>query len=162
MIFEPMKYATVLLALAFGIPVLGQTSVEENPQTANWTKMGPTIEGSRGFTLHSRGIKMNSSGSYELWVKIVPVNQSAFARRYDLPKGTEHIIQYATVDCDKRLVLLERTTAYDSSNKILSGRVSGLTPSSKKEAVKPGSIGEAVYRFVCVESTSIPLPKKQD
>ena len=159
MIFEPMRYACILIALAFAVPIFGQTAAEEDSQTANWSKMGPTIEGTRGFTLHSRGIKMNSAGSYELWVKIVPVNQSAFARRYDLPKGTKHVIQYATVDCDKRLILLERTTAYDSTNKVLSGRVTGLTPSSRKEAVRPGSIGDAVYKFVCVESTSVPLRK---
>jgi hypothetical protein len=124
--------------------------------------MGPTIEGSRGFTLHGRGIKMNSSGNYELWVKIVPVNQSAFVRRYDLPRSTVHVIQYATVDCAKRLILLDQTTAYDSANKTLGGRVTGLTPSSKKEAVRPGSIGEAVFRFVCVESTSLPLTKSKE
>ncbi len=158
-----MRYMLVLLALA--VPVFCQNvrpSVAENTQTGDWSKLGPTIEGARGFTLHGRGIKMNGRGGYELWVKIVPENRPAFARRYDLPRGTNHVIQYATVDCDKRLVLLEQTTVYDSSSKSLSGRVTGLTPSSRKEAVKPGSIGEAIFRYVCVESTSLPLQKTRD
>ena len=158
-----MRYLLVLLALAApGFCQNVNSPTEVNSSMADWSKLGPTIEGARGFTLHGRGIKMNRSGGYELWVKIVPENRSAFARRYDLPRGTDHVIQYATVDCEKRLVFLEHTTAYDSSSKSLSGRVTGLTPSSRKEAVRPGSIGEAVFRYVCVESTTLPLRKTED
>lgn len=125
--------------------------------TTNWSKLGPTVEGTRGFTLHGKGIRLNPDGNYELWIKIIPFNRPSFVKRYDLPVATAFVLQYATVDCRKRLLLFERTSAYGTDNRTLEGRMSGITPASKKDIVKPGSIGEALYRFVCVETTTLPL-----
>ncbi len=147
-----MRYVLLLLVLAFAAPVFGQDpkpAAAENPRTANWSKLGPTVEGPRGFTLSGRGIRLNASGQYELWVKIVPTEQSSFVRRYDLPHATGYVLQYATVDCGKKLLSLERTAIFDRSNGPLEGKITGITPSSKRGTVKPGSIGETIFKYIC-------------
>ena len=152
----------VLFAVAFAAPVLGQDTkpAVENPMTANWSKLGPAVEGSRGFTLSGRGIRLNASGQYELWVKIVPTDAAAFVRRYGLPRGTDYVLQYATVDCGKKLLLVEKTAAYDAAHGALAGRTSGITPSTRQGAVKPGSIGETLYKYVCEDPSLSPLNQK--
>lgn len=156
-----MKHLYALLIVLFAAPLFGQEvktgdAKPENFTTQNWSKLGPATEGTRGFTLHSRDIRLNSSGQYELWLKIVPANTAAFNKRYDLPKNTAYVLQYATVDCAKKLLLFERTSLYNEANAIINGRVTGLTPASRKDSVKPGSIGESVYKNVCVDPTTLP------
>lgn len=158
-----MRYLLVLLV--FAMPVFGQdvnSTGAENPQTANWSKLGPAVEGSRGFALSGRGMRINRSGQYELWVKITPNDTGWFVRRYDLPKGTAYVMQYATVDCSKKLLLLERTAMFDSGQKQLEGRITGITPSSRKDAVKRGSIGETVFKYVCEDRSAVPATDGRD
>ncbi len=167
MIVEPMKFILVLLAAMFSAPfVLSQDmkkpQVSDSNTTGNWSKLGPTVEGPRGFTLHGRGIRINSQGQYELSVRITPVSLLPFIKRYDLPKATSFVVQFATIDCEKRLVSLEKTEIFGVSGQAIEGKITGITPSSRKESVRPGSIGEALYRFVCVETTSLPMTKGQN
>lgn len=162
-----MKLIIALLFVVSAVPLFGQDSKpvpanSDNSLAANWSKLGPTTEGSRGFTLHGKGVRLNGQGQYELWIKIVPTNAAAFGKRYDLPKGTAHVLQYATVDCNKRVVLLEKTSAYDSTGAVLAGSTSALTPSARKSTVKPGSVSEAVFRYVCLEPTSLPMVENRE
>lgn len=160
MIFDAMRYILVLsVSLVFASVAAAQEVKQGGAESANWSKLGPAVEGPRGFTLLGKGIRINGSGQYELWVKVVPGNQPAFIKRYDLPKGTEYVVQYATVDCDRRSVSLEKTALYGMQDKVMVGNITSITPSSRKETVRPGSISESVFRFVCVETTSLPLPK---
>jgi len=156
-----MKTTICCLVLALAASASGQ---DEKPMTAaeqamNWSKLGPTIEGARGFTLQGRGIRINKEGQYELWVKIVPENRADFSKRYGIPRNADHVLQYATVDCEKRSLFFEKTSVFDESGKAMESRTNLLTP-SKKDAVKPGSIGEALYKYVCVETTALPLTVK--
>lgn len=156
-----MKHLFALLIVLFAAPVFGQgvkpsDSKAENFTTQNWSQLGPATEGAKGFTLHGRGIRVNSAGQYELWVKVIPANAAVFNKRYDLPKNAAYVLQYTTVDCAKKLLLFEKTALYDSANAIVEGRVTGLMPASKKDAVRPGSIGESVYKNVCVDPTTLP------
>lgn len=146
------------LLLAFAAMTYGQDSqpVDKDPMAANWSRIGNPVDGPRGFTLHGRGIRINQSGAYELWVKIVPANSAVFIKRYSLPKTTDYVLQHATVDCAKKLLFLEKTSAFDSANKQLEGNVSALTPSSQKTAVRPGSIGETLFRSVCEDPSTFP------
>jgi hypothetical protein len=162
MIFDVMRYTVVLFAalLLAGVAAgqdLKKPTAADSAVYGNWSKLGPTVEGTRGFTLHSRGIRLNKTGQYELWVKIVPTNSQAFTKRYDLPANTGYVMQHATVDCGKRLLLLEKTALFDTADKVLKGQTSAMQPPSQKAAVKPGSIGESIYKFVCLETTSLPL-----
>ena len=166
-IFVAMKYIVVLLAAIAAAPLFGQdtTHAPAKPpitEAKSWSKLGQPIEGAKGFTLHGRDIRLNREGEYQLWVKITPTNTTAFARMYSLPAATNFVLQYATVDCNKRLLLLEKTGAYDADGKVLEAKSETLTPASKKDTVKPGSVGEALYRFVCVETTSLPLTENRN
>lgn len=129
--------------------------------TQNWSKLGPGTEGPKGFTVQGRDIRVNSAGQFELWIKVLPSNTTAFAKRYDLPRNIAYVLQYATVDCEKRLLSFEKTGLYDSDNTVLTGRVDGLVPDSKKDSVKPGSIGESVYKYVCVDPATLPKSDQQ-
>ena len=156
-----MKHLFALLVVLMAAPVFGQEvkisdAKPANFTTQNWSKLGPATEGPRGFTLHSRDIRLNSAGQYELWIKVIPANAAAFNRRYDLPKNTAFVLQYTTVDCAKKLLLFEKTALYDAANAIVNGRVSGLVSTSKRDSVKPGSIGESVYKNVCIDPTTLP------
>jgi hypothetical protein len=162
-----MKYIMILLAVIAAAPVFGQntTAAPEKPANAraeNWSKLGPTIEGTKGFTLHGRDIRLNREGQYQMQVKITPGSLPTFTKRYSLPGSTNYVLQYATVDCSKRVLLLEKTIVYDADGKPVSAPNESLTPSSQKETVKPGSVGEALYRFVCVETTSLPLTENRN
>lgn len=157
-----MKYIVILLAAVAATPLLGQAPAtppakQPSPEAGNWSKLGQPIEGAKGFTLHGRDIRLNGEGQYQMLVKITPASSATFARRYSLPAATNYVLQSATVDCTKRVLLLEKTGAYDADGKLLDAKGETLTPSSRKDTVKPGSVGEALYRFVCVETTSLPL-----
>ncbi|MGD9589735.1 MAG: hypothetical protein AB7Q37_17145 [Pyrinomonadaceae bacterium] len=156
-----MKTTICCLLLLLAGSTLGQdvkpTTAAE--QAMNWSKLGPTIEGARGFTLHGRGIRINKEGQYELWVKIVPENKADFSKRYGVPRNADHVLQYATVDCEKRSLFFEKTSVFDGSGGPIESKTNLLTP-SKKDAVKPGSIGEALYKYVCIETTALPLTVK--
>lgn len=135
------------------------TAVSGSPADDNWSKLGPTVEGERGFTIHGKGIRTNKDGRYELWIRIEPVNTAAFARRYNLPREMSHVVQFATIDCAKNLLALEKTSVLGADNKAIPAKTGLLTPSSKQQNVRPGSIGEAVFRFVCIDTTTMPLTK---
>lgn len=161
-----MIYKLVFLAFILATPVFGQDVKPTNNggevATGNWSRIGSPVEGNRGFTLYGRGVRINNAGAYELWVKIVPANPSAFIKRYSLPKNTEYAQQYATIDCAKKLLLLEKTAAYDSGNKVIDGNTSSLTPSSKKDLVKPGSIGDVLFRSVCEDPSTLQKTQIQN
>jgi hypothetical protein len=160
---DGMRYILPLLVIAFAVPVFGQDAKpDETGLTANWSRIGDSVEKNRGFALYGRGIRLNRAGAYELWVKIVPANAAVFNKRYSLPKGTDYVLQYATVDCSKKLLLLERTALYDSSHKAVEGNASALTPPSKKDSVKPGSIGDALFRSVCDDPSLLPKTDAQN
>lgn len=147
---------TVLLAGS----AFGQAANTEAPKSEEakaefinpkyWSKLGPPTDGPRGFTLFSRNILPNPEGQFELWVKIVPVTAEAFRKHYGMPQDAIYVLQYATVDCDKRALLLEKTGVYDLSDNRLNTGSSALTPKSAKDRVKPGSIGATVFEYVCV------------
>lgn len=155
---EEMIYRIVLLAIAFAIPAAAQDIKPTEPTTSagNWSKIGTPIDGSRGFTLYGRGIRLNTEGAYELWVKIVPANTAAFVKRYSLPKNTSYAMQFATINCSKKLLLLEKTTALDTADKSIEGNMSALTPASKRDSVRPGSIGDVLFRSVCDDPSAMP------
>ncbi|MGE0655056.1 MAG: hypothetical protein AB7F88_02915 [Pyrinomonadaceae bacterium] len=147
-----MKYTCGLLLLFCAAPVFCQdarSTVADKPETSNWSKLGPTVEGSNGFTLSGRGIRLNGSGLYELWVKISPTNRGSFVKRYRLPGGSSYVLQYATVDCRGNTLSLERTAAFNSHDVQIEGKLDGIIPASKKDAVKPGSIGETLFKYIC-------------
>ena len=156
-----MRNLFALMIVLFAAPAFGQDvktgdAKAEHFATQNWSKLGPATDGPRGFTLHSRDIRLNSSGQYELWVKIIPAKTETFNKRYDLPKNTAFVLQYATVDCEKRLLLFERTALYDAGSSVVEGRVTALVSAAKRDSVKPGSIGESVFKNVCVDPTTLP------
>ncbi len=162
-----MRYIVILLAAIAAAPAIGQntTAVPVKPAetpTGNWSKLGSPIEGTKGFTLYGRDIRLNGDGQYQLNVRITPSSIPTFAKRYSLPASTNYVVQSATVDCNKRLLLLEKTTVYDAAGIPVEAPNESLTPSSRKDTVKPGSVGEALYRFVCVETTSLPLTENRN
>lgn len=116
-----------------------------------WTKIGGHDDMERGFTLFSRNLLPNPDGQIELWVKIVPKNKHEFNRHYDLSSESAFVLQYATVDCAKNFVFLERTAVYDVDNNKLGAGSSSLTPKNARDRVKPGSIGGEVFQSVCVK-----------
>jgi hypothetical protein len=156
-----MRNLFALAVVLFAAPVFGQNikpsdSKPENFTTQNWSKLGPATDGPKGFELQTRDIRLNSAGQYEFWVKVIPADVAAFTKRYDLPKNTAFVLQYTTVDCKKKSLLFEKTSLYDSDSAIVEGRSTSLVSSSKKDSVKPGSIGESVYKYTCVDPTTLP------
>jgi len=118
--------------------------------TKYWSKIGEMKDDTKGFTLFSRNLFPNPEGQIEFWVKIVPKNVVDFNRRYDLSGNSAFVIQYATVDCTRRFLSLERTGVYDSGNVRLGSGSSTLTPKSSRDRVKPGSLGAEIYQSICV------------
>lgn len=117
----------------------------------NWSVLGKPVEGSNGFTLFSRNIQPKTEGLYQLWVKIVPSNKAAFNKRYNLPKASAFSIQQATVDCGRKQVLTEKTSIFDVDNNELNVGSSDLIQKSSRNRVKPGSISEAIFDYICVK-----------
>ena len=116
-----------------------------------WTKIGGQPDKDHGFTVFSRNLLPNPEGQIELWVKIIPNNAAQFNRHYELSAESAFVLQYATVDCSKNFLLLERTAVYDANNTKLNNGSAALTPKSARDRVKPGSIGGEVFQSVCVK-----------
>ncbi|CAN5557595.1 MAG: hypothetical protein M3Q26_13225 [Acidobacteriota bacterium] len=145
------KLLPFFIVLLFA-PVFGQDeSRTDSFSTNNWSQLAPPTVGSKGFSLFSRDIRLNRAGQYELWIKIIPASPASFNKRFDLPSNTAFVLQYTTVDCEKRLLKFEKLTVYYSSETILKSGPSTLFPTSKKDTIKRGSVGEAVYENVCVK-----------
>lgn len=151
-----MKKLRPLLILIFASSLFGQAAKTEDPKaelfsTKNWSRLTGPTESSRGFALFSRDIRENGSGKYQLWVKIVPSDTGTFNKRHNLPADASYVLQYASVDCGKKLLIFEKTTVYDSREALTKIQSSAFSSKSKRGAVKPGSIGEALYESVCVK-----------
>ena len=116
-----------------------------------WTKIGGQEDKDHGFTLFSRNLLPNPEGQIELWVKIIPNNAAEFNRHFDLSSESAFVLQYATIDCTRNFLLLERTAVYDANNTKLNNGSSSLTPKNARDRVKPGSIGGEVFQSVCVK-----------
>jgi hypothetical protein len=116
-----------------------------------WSKIGEQKDPARGFTLYSRNLLPNPEGQIELWIKIVPSNLEQFNNFHDLSSNAAFVLQYATIDCAKNFLLLERTGVYDANNVRLNNGPPGLTPKSARERVKPGSIGAQVFHSICIK-----------
>lgn len=150
-----MKKLLPLLIVLFAGQLFGQATKNEDPKidtfsTNYWSLLAGPSEGPKGFTLFSRDIKLNSANQYELWVKTVPVNAAVFNKSYGLPSSAAYVLQYATVDCTKKLLMFEKASVYDSGEAILKDRFSPVFMPTKKARIKPGSIGEAVFVGICV------------
>lgn len=136
------------------MPNVANSSVMARAEFMNakyWTKIGGSDDKEHGFTLFSRNLLPNPEGQIELWVKIVPKNSGEFNRRFDLSAESAFVLQYATVDCTKNFLLLDRTAVYDANNTKLGTGSSSLTPKSSRDRVKPGSIGGEIFQAVCVK-----------
>jgi hypothetical protein len=157
-----MRKLTVVLSLGLFIcPALGQSSNTAPPKAENvraefmdakyWSKIGEQTDPVRGFKLYSRNLLPNPDGQIEFWVKVIPANLEQFNKTYDLEPASAYVLQYATVDCGKKFLLLERTGVYDTNNVRLGGGPPSLTPKSTRDRVKPGSIGAEIFHSICIK-----------
>ncbi len=145
-------FASSLFAQSAGIPTTTPEAARAEFMNAKfWSKIGAYEDAKLGFTLFSRNLYPNPEGQIELWVKIAPSNPEQFRKRYGLEPSAAFVIQYATVDCSKHFLLLEKTGVYDRNNTRLSAGVANLTPKSARDRVKPGSIGAVVFESICVK-----------
>ncbi len=157
-----MRKLIVLVGVALCVgSVLGQTKSAVPTKTEDvraefmnakyWSKIGEQEDPLKGFTLYSRNLLPNPDGQIEFWVKIVPSNLEHFKKAYELDTNSAYILHYATVDCGKNFLLLERTGVYDSGNVRLGAGPPGLTPKSARDRVRPGSIGAEIFHSVCIK-----------
>ena len=157
-----MRKLIVVLSLVFSVSSAFAQNQEAAPPKAEnvraefmnakyWSKIGAQTDPVRGFTLYSRNLLPNPDGQIEFWVKIVPTNLEHFNKAYDLGPNTAFVLQYATVDCGRNFVLLERTGVYDTNNVRLGNGPPALTPKSVRDRVKPGSIGAEIFHSVCIK-----------
>lgn len=116
-----------------------------------WSDLGKPTEKDRGFSLFSRNIQPKTDTLFELWVKIVPKDTYEFNRKHKLPSNTAYAIQYATVDCGRRQIVMERTAAYNSANMKLDATKSELVRNQTRSRVRSGSINEVVFDFICLK-----------
>jgi len=149
-------FVLVFAAVGFGqttaAPTSGERARVEFMDLKYWSKIGEQKDPVRGFTLYSRNLLPNPEGQIEFWVKIVPTNIAQFNKRYGLASNAAFVLQYATVDCTRNVLLLERTGIYDAGNvRINSGGPSSLTPKSSRDRVKPGSVGAEIFQSICVK-----------
>ena len=133
------------------VPIKAENARAEFMNAKYWSKIGEQTDADKGFTLFSRNLLPNPEGQIELWVKIVPNNLAPFIKHYELDPTAAYVLQYATVDCGKNNLLLERTAVYDANNVKLNNVPSSLTPKSARDRVKPGSIGAQVFHSICVK-----------
>lgn len=133
------------------VPLNASAARTEFMNAKYWSKIGGQDDKDLGFTLFSRNLLPNPEGQIELWVKIVPLNTEKFNRHYSISSESSFVLQYATVDCAKNVLLLERTGVYDSTFRKLGEGTSALNPKSIKDRVKPGSIGAEIFQGVCVK-----------
>lgn len=149
----------VLFVLVFSAAGFGQTAAPVSTETARaefmeakyWSKIGEQKDAERGFTLYSRNLLPNPDGQIEFWVKVVPANVAQFNKRYGLASNAAFVLQYATVDCARNVLLIERTGVYDANNTRINSGPSSLTPRSTRDRVKPGSIGAEIFQSICVK-----------
>ena len=146
-------FLTALIA-----PVFGQTpAAQVEPTRAEflnqkyWSTLGKPTEGTRGFSLFTRNMQPKSDTIFEVWVKIVPNNAYAFNRRFGLPRHSAFVVQYATVDCAGRSVLLQKTVAYDGANGTVDPRSSDLVKNESRTRVKPGSVSDTIFQYICLK-----------
>ena len=135
-------------------PQLAETGKAEFLDQKFWSDLGRPTEGTRGFSLYTRNMQPKSDTRFELWVKIVPNNALAFNRRYSLPRESAYVVQYATIDCAGRSVQLEKTSAYSSSNGFVDARSSDLVKNESRTRVKPGSVSDTIFQYICLKLPS--------
>lgn len=116
-----------------------------------WSDLGKPTDGPRGYALFTRNMQPKSDTLFEFWVKIVPTNAAAFNKRYSLPRESAFVIQKATVDCAKRLVFLEDTSAFDSGNKAVDPKGSDLIKGENRSRVVPGSVSATIFDYICLK-----------
>ena len=158
-----MRNLLPFLLLTVIAPVFGQAPTA-SPQTEIgkaefldpkfWSDLGKPTEGSRGFSLFTRDMQPKSDTRFELWVKVVPNNALAFNRRYGLPRDSAYVVQHATIDCSGRSVQLERTSAYSSSNGYVDARASDLVKNESRTRVRPGSVSDTIFQYICLKLPS--------
>lgn len=157
-----LKGFCIAIVLVFSASAFGQ-AISVSPSTVSseaaraefmntkyWSKIGEMKDETKGFTLFSRNLFPNPDGQIEFWVKIKPRNLEDFNKRYQLPSNAAFVIQYATVDCTKRFLSLERTGVYNAANVRLNNGSGELNPKSARDRVRPGSIGSEIYASICV------------
>lgn len=142
-------------------PVLAQNKVEPgadpDPSSSEflvkrfWSDLGKPTEGPRGYALFTRNMQPKSDTLFEFWVKIVPTHAAAFNKRYSLPRESAFVIQKATVDCAKRLVFLEDTSAYDSGHRAVDPKGSDLIKGQNRSRVVPGSVSATIFDYICLK-----------
>lgn len=116
-----------------------------------WSDLGKSSEKDRGFSLFSRNILPKTDSLFELWVKIVPTDAAEFNRKHKLPSNTAYAIQYATVDCGRRQIFMEKTAAYNSGNVKVDAAGSDLVRNQTKARVRSGSINAVVFDYICLK-----------
>lgn len=157
-----MKAISIVVFTAICVFGVQAQEVKSAPMTANaaraefmnqkyWSKIGGQDDKDLGFTLFSRNLLPNPEGQIELWVKIVPLNTEKFNKHYSISSESAFVLQYATVDCAKNFLRLERTGVYDSVFTRLSEGSSALNPKTSRDRVKPGSIGSEIFQGVCIK-----------
>jgi len=151
-----LAFVLFFAAASFGqsVPVSPLTASAEAARaefmnTKFWSKIGEFKDESKGFVLFSRNLLPNPEGQIEFWVKIAPKNTDDFNKRFGLPANAAFVLQYATVDCSKRFLSLERTAIYDAGNQRLGSGSGELTPKTSRDRTKPGSIGAEIYASIC-------------
>ena len=133
------------------VPIKAENARAEFMNAKYWSKIGERTDTERGFTLFSRNLLPNPEGQIELWVKIVPTNLAQFIKHYEVDPNAAYVLQYATIDCGRNVLLLERTAVYDVNNVKLNGGPPSLTPKSARDRVKPGSIGAEIFHSICIK-----------
>ena len=133
------------------IPVATSAARAEFMNAKYWSKIGSQEDKEIGFVLFSRNLLPNPEGQIELWVKVLPNNTEKFIRHYNLSNEAAFVLQYATVDCAKNSLMLDRTAVYDANFNRLGDGTSALNPKSSRDRVKAGSIGSEIFQAVCVK-----------
>lgn len=152
-----MRRILPILIAILAVQTFGQVNPGADPSKTEflsekfWSELGKPTEGVRGFSLFTRNMQPKSDTLFELWVKIVPNNRTAFNKRYGMPRDATFAVQFATVDCTKRTVMFERTAVYDDGRSVLDARSSDIVKSESKSRVQPGSIGETVFQYLCLK-----------
>ncbi|HEX6279421.1 MAG TPA: hypothetical protein VFZ49_05335 [Pyrinomonadaceae bacterium] len=156
-----MRNLLPLFLALLAAPCLAQDKVDASPihspssveflAKKYWSDLGKPTEGPRGYVLFTRNMQPKSDTLFEFWVKIVPTNATAFNKRYSLPRESAFVVQKATVDCAKRLVFLEDTSAFDSGNKAVDAKGSDLIKGENRSRVVPGSVSATIFDYICLK-----------
>lgn len=152
-----MRILLSLVFLAFAANVFSQSETQPAAATSEflntkfWSELGKPTEGPKGFSLFSRNIQPKSDTLFQLWLKVVPNDSAQFNRRYTLPRDTAFVVRFATIDCSRRTVVFEQTSAYDGSKRSLDARSSELVKNESRLRVQTGSIADSAFQYVCVK-----------